>query len=149
MHTGHVTKKLKVTDCLCHNLRKTSRLLTQYYDEMLRPSGIRITQFTLMAAVQQMKESAFVPLSEYLGMDRTTLARNVELLQREGLVETAAGATDRRQQIVWLTAKGESVLQAAMPLWETAQRRALKQLNSGQASELLGELGKLNRVQST
>jgi len=139
-----VKKKLNVLDCLCHNLRKTSRLLTQYYDEALRPSGLRITQFTLMATVAEMGEVAFIPLAEFLGMDRTTLARNVEILVRDGLAGVVAGTSDRRQQMVSLTEFGESRLAEAMPLWQAAQRAALRK--AGELEPLLEQLADLGKV---
>jgi len=139
-----VKKKLSIFDCLCHNLRKTSRLLTQYYDEALRPVGLRITQFTLMATVDEMREVAFIPLADFLGMDRTTLARNVEILLRDGLVSVETGATDRRQQVVRLTEFGESQLAAAMPLWRAAQRDAMKK--AGEWEPLLEQLTELGKV---
>lgn len=137
-------KKLNVLDCLCHNLRKTSRLLTQYYDDALRPSGLRITQFTLLATVDDMREVAFVPLAEFLGMDRTTLARNVEILVRDGLVYVTTGVSDRRQQVVRLTELGSELLEAAMPLWEAAQRTTMKQ--AGAWRPLLEQLDELGKV---
>lgn len=139
-----MTKKLSVFNCLCHNLRKTSRLLTQYYDEALRPSGLRITQFTLMSTVEEMREVAFVPLADFLGMDRTTLARNVEILVRDGLVSVEIGSADRRQQVVRLTEFGESRLAAAMPLWKAAQRAAMKK--AGEWEPLIEQLAELGNV---
>jgi DNA-binding MarR family transcriptional regulator len=137
-------KKLSVFDCLCHNLRKTSRQLTQYYDEALRPAGLRITQFTLMAAVEEMREVAFIPLADFLGLDRTTLARNVEILVRDGLVYVEVGVHDRRLQVVRLTELGTSRLQAARPLWEGAQRTALHRI--GELEPLLAQLAELEKV---
>lgn len=141
-----VKKPLSVFDCLCHNLRKTSRLLTQYYDEALKESGLRITQFTLMAAVREMGEATYVPLAEFLGMDRTTLSRNVDLLVRDGLVEVHAGLLDKRQSVVRLTAKGSEALELAWPLWESAQRKATKQIKKGELPAMMGNLSKLSEL---
>ncbi len=137
-------KKLNVLDCLGHNLRKTSRLLTQYFDEALRPAGLRSHQFTLMAAVQEMREVAFIPLAEFLGLDRTTLARNVEVLVRDGLVYVEAGVHDRRLQVVRLTELGARRLEAAMPLWEKAQRVAMRKV--GESDPFLESLAKLGKL---
>ena len=141
-----MTKRLNVADCLCHNIRKTARLLTQFYDEALRPSGLRMPQFTLMAAVAEMGAVAFVPLAAYLGLDRTTLGRNVELLVRDGLVQVDPGEQDKRQQVVRLTELGAIRLAEAMPLWEAAQRKALKKVAKGQLAPLLGQLGALGKL---
>jgi DNA-binding MarR family transcriptional regulator len=136
----------KVLDCLCHNVRKASRLLTQLYDDALQPSGVRITQFVILAAVNQMGEPTFLPLAKVLGMDRTTLSRNVELLQRDGMVSIRTGINDKRQQVVTLTEKGTQALSNAMPLWESAQREAIKRLLPGTPSKLLQELADLSEI---
>jgi DNA-binding MarR family transcriptional regulator len=141
-------KKLNVLDCLCHNFRKTSRLLTQSYDRALRPAGVRITQFTLMATVAEMEESAFVPLAAFLGMDRTTLGRNLELMERDGLVQVRPGANDRREQLVRLTDQGRRKLAEALPLWERAQRRALKRLGGDELPRLRSQMAKLTQIRA-
>jgi DNA-binding MarR family transcriptional regulator len=145
-HTLGMAAKLNVRECLCFNLRKTSRLLTQYYDDSLRPAGLRITQFNLMAAIYEMRESAFVPLAAFLGMDRTTLARNLDLLAKAGLVQIASSSSDRRQQIVKLTPLGADRLAAAMPLWEKAQREAMRRVQDGSLQPLLSQLATLSEL---
>ena len=127
---------LNVLDCLCHNVRKTSRLLTQIYDDALKPSGVRITQFTVLAAVSQMGEATFLPLAKVLGMDRTTLSRNVDLLERDGLVDINSGIIDKRQHVVTLTPKGRKVFSSALPLWEVAQRKAIERLQPGNSLKI-------------
>jgi DNA-binding MarR family transcriptional regulator len=141
-----MTAKLKVSECLCFNLRKTSRLLTQYFDETLRPVGIRSTQFNLMAAISEMGESAFVPLAAFMGMDRTTLGRNLDLLAKDGLVQLSTGAQDRRQQIVRLTPKGSETLAAAMPLWEAAQLEAMQRVQNERLQPFLKQLANLAEI---
>lgn len=93
-----------------------------------------------------MGEVTFVPLAEFLGMDRTTLARNVELLARDGYVQVHQGVTDKRQQVVQLTEKGSKTLEAAMPLWESAQRKALRQIKDGELPGLLSNLSQLSQI---
>jgi len=141
-----VSKKLSVVDCLCHNTRRASRLLTQYYDEVLRPSGVGISQFTTMVTISEMGQTTYAPLADFLGVDRTTLSRNLELMARDGLVWMEAGLIDRRQQVVRLTEKGVERLAAAMPLWEKAQREALKRLKKGELPGLLKQLSELSKV---
>ena len=86
------------TSCACFSLRKVTRAVTQLYDEMLRPAGLRGTQFSLLVAVQMAGPVGVTRLAELTVMDRTTLTRNLELLQKQGLIEIAAGA-DRRSRI--------------------------------------------------
>ncbi len=83
------------TSCACFNLRKVTRAVTQLYDELLRPAGLRVTQFSLLVAVRMAGPVGVTRLVELTVMDRTTLTRNLELLQKQGLIEVASGE-DRR-----------------------------------------------------
>ncbi len=106
--------------CACFNLRKSTRLVTQMYDHKLRPAGIRATQFTILVAVQANAPIAIQALSRLMVMDRTTLARNLKPLVRNGLLAVTPGA-DRRVRLARLTVKGQKVLIRALPLWKAAQ----------------------------
>jgi len=88
--------------CTNANLRKTSRAITQLYDEFLRPSGLLGTQFRLLGAVAANSSIALTPLAEALALDPTTLARNLKPLERDGLVEISIGE-DRRTRLVTIT----------------------------------------------
>src|SRR5713226_7185668 len=81
--------------CACANLRKATRATTQLYDAMLRPSGLRATQFTLLVATRLIHTAPVTRLAKELGMDRTTLTRNLRLLERQGLIRVRPGR-DRR-----------------------------------------------------
>ena len=121
--------RLHVRDCLCLHTRRTARLLTQFYDEALRPSGLRITQFLLMAAIHEAEPITHQPLADILGMDRTTLTRNLALLGRDGLTAIAKGTEDKRESHIRLTPAGRRAVQGAMPHWESAQRQILARLS--------------------
>ncbi len=108
--------------CACRNLRRTARAVTQLYDETLRPSGLRITQFTLLVAVAMSEPVPITRLADALALDRTTLARDLKPLTGRGLVEIAAGA-DRRMRVVRLTGQGREAISRAYPLWQRAQAR--------------------------
>ena len=88
------------------NLRRGARLLTQAYDDALRPSGLKITQFTLLAAIERFGHTTLQSLADFMGMDRTTLTRNLALLERDGLVELDRGTEDRREQWIALSPLG-------------------------------------------
>src|SRR3954469_8883577 len=92
-----------VLRCTCFNLRKAARAVTQMYDEFLRPSGLRSTQFSLLMLIRGEGPIRITDLAERAVMDRTTLKRNVELLEREGLARVEAGE-DARVREVRLTA---------------------------------------------
>jgi DNA-binding MarR family transcriptional regulator len=108
--------------CVCFHLRRSARTITQFYDHMLAPSGLRATQFTLMTVVRRAGGLPFSSLADVLGMDRTTLTRNLRPLEREGLVKIASGS-DRRVRLVRLTRLGERKQAEAEPLWAKAHAR--------------------------
>jgi DNA-binding MarR family transcriptional regulator len=111
--------------CACMHLRRTARTVTQLYDEILRPSGLRVTQFTLLVAVAVSEPVQVTRLSDALALDRTTLARDLKPLAERGLVEIAVGA-DRRTRVVRLTADGREAVARAYPLWRRAQARIVE-----------------------
>ncbi|HJZ46632.1 MAG TPA: MarR family transcriptional regulator, partial [Roseiflexaceae bacterium] len=98
--------------CACFNLRKTARAITQFYNAILQPKGLLATQFTLLAILARDNPTPISAFAEALGMDRTTLARNLKPLQRDGLVQVAPDETDHRIQLVTLTAEGRAALLA-------------------------------------
>jgi DNA-binding MarR family transcriptional regulator len=111
--------------CACNQLRRTARAVTRLYDEALRPSGLRITQFTLLVAVAMGEPVPITRLADALSLDRTTLARDLEPLTGRGLVEITAGE-DRRMRVVRLTRQGREALGRAYPLWRRAQARIVE-----------------------
>jgi len=88
--------------CACSNVRNAARAVTQLFDELLQPTGLRSTQFTLLVAVARLREAPVTQLSRALVMDRTTLARNLKPLESLRLLTVEAG-TDRRRHLVRLT----------------------------------------------
>jgi DNA-binding MarR family transcriptional regulator len=126
-------------NCVCFNLRKVARAVTQLYDEALRPAGLRVTQFSLLVAVRRLEPVSVTPLADLTVMDRTTLARNLELLERQGLIEIAFGR-DRRTRIVTITAQGNAALAEALPLWQKVQTRVVDALGERRWSTMLRDL---------
>jgi DNA-binding MarR family transcriptional regulator len=106
------------------------RLLTQFYDDSLRPSGLRITQFLPLAVIHQARPIAHQPLADILGIDRTTLTRNLALLERDGLAVIAKGMNDKRESQIRLAPARRRALQRAMPHWQSAQQEPLDRLSS-------------------
>ena len=95
----------QLQNCACFNVRKTSRMITQLFDHALKPSGIKITQFTLLGVLANAGEMAINELANSLGMDRSTLTRGIVRLEAAGLVKSREG-DDARQRFVKLTTKG-------------------------------------------
>jgi DNA-binding MarR family transcriptional regulator len=106
--------------CACFNLRKAARAVTQLYDEYLRPTGLRATQLTLLIAARGVGPVAISKLAKGAVLDRTTLTRNLKVLEKKGLIRTETGL-DRRAREVTLTDLGHKALIKAMPLWVKAQ----------------------------
>jgi DNA-binding MarR family transcriptional regulator len=128
--------------CNCAAVRRTGRVLTQLYDEVLAPSGLRVTQFSLLAALAR---TGTIPMSELAGvavMDRTTLTRNLAPLERAGWVRTEAG-DDRRTRQVRLTEEGREALARALPFWQAAQARVGEQFGQERLAALRAELAAL------
>jgi len=121
---------LEVRDCLCLHTRRAARLVTQFYDDALRPSGLHITQFLLLATIREAEPIAHQPLADILGMDRTTLTRNLALLGRDGLAVIARGRDDKRENLIRLTPAGRRAVERAMPHWQHAQGQILDRLGS-------------------
>jgi DNA-binding MarR family transcriptional regulator len=128
-----------VSTCACFNLRKASRIVTQHFDAILEPSGLLITQFTILVAVAMVKAGTINELAEVLGMDRTTLTRNLKPLEREGWLKSEPGQ-DQRTRVVSLTPDGEAALAKALPLWKQAQSGVEETLGQQRWNTLLSHL---------
>jgi DNA-binding MarR family transcriptional regulator len=113
--------------CTCANLRKAARAVTQFYDRALRPSGLLVTQFTLLQALTLAQGSSQKQLAELLAMDSTTLTRTLGGLRRKGWVRAATGV-DRRQHRLSLTAAGRKEYKRVLPYWQSAQKRLRRAL---------------------
>lgn len=133
-------RRITVDGCMCFNLRKASRAVTQVYDEFLRSGGLRTTQFSLLAMLVGKGPMPIRTLADYMVMDRTTLTRNLKLVEREGLVTVRAGE-DRRTRIVEITEKGRDAIRHALPFWQDAQDFMVRELGSKTWAALQGNLG--------
>ncbi len=142
----HLVERARATQagavCTCFNLRKAARAVTQLYDERLREVGLRATQFTLLMALRSLGEMTLTGLAERAVMDRTTLTRNLRLLEKRGLTRVRPGE-DRRERLVSLTAKGEKALAEAFPLWEEAQAEMVDGLGEERLAQFLADLAEV------
>jgi DNA-binding MarR family transcriptional regulator len=107
--------------CTCLAIRQAARHVSQFYDEHLAPSGLRITQFSILAKLKASGPLTINSLAEVMVMDRTTLGRNILPLQRDGLIAIAQGSIDRRSREVRLTDVGRERLRVAWKYWAQAQ----------------------------
>lgn len=109
-----------LSSCTCQNLRQATRVVTRHYEQVLEPIGLKFTQLPVLAAAAAMGPVPMSRLAEALVMDRTTLTRNLQPLERAGLVRVTPG-NDRRARLVTATVQGLETLDAALPLWKQAQ----------------------------
>lgn len=128
-----------VDTCYGASLRKVTRMLTQCYDDALRPLDLSLTQFTLLTGLRVKGEMTVTAFAEMMAMERSALARTLKPLERRGLVHIAEG-DDRRTRIAELTEYGVDTVEAALPLWETAQSRILEALNVREQKQLATSL---------
>jgi DNA-binding MarR family transcriptional regulator len=131
--------RLAVDECNCNALRKAARRVSQFYDNRLKPSGLRIGQFTIMVLVWEFQNISVNDLAARIALDRTTTGKNLRPLERDGLMVVSPSPSDRRTREVRLTPKGEQVLKAAAPLWREAQRE-FSELNGLDGSERMRAL---------
>ncbi len=126
--------------CVCFNIRKSARAITQLYEDALRPTGLRATQFTLLVATRVMGTATISGLAKGLVMDRTTLTRNMKPLEKQGFIRIMPGKEDRREREVTLTLTGQEILSEALPLWKTVQETVIEALGQGRVTRFLKDL---------
>ncbi len=107
--------------CFALHARMTARILSRAYESALRPVGLKIPQFGILGSIGHGTTLSETALAERLGLERTTLVRNLKTLVDKGWIEPVSG--DGRGQRHRLTPAGRAVLEAAIPLWEQAQHQ--------------------------
>jgi DNA-binding MarR family transcriptional regulator len=127
---------VEILHCNCAALRGATRALSLAYDEALRPSGLRVTQFSILASVASAGEISMGELADRMAMDRTTLARNLKPLERDKFIQVVVGE-DRRERIVSITASGRKTLERAQPLWRAVQTRFEEKVGKREAKRIL------------
>lgn len=132
--------------CALTHLRQAMRAVTQMYDAAMVPTGLRSTQFSLLSAAAAAGKTTMGELAEETVMDRTTLTRNLHILEEKGLVRIDAGADDQRQRLVSVTPKGLEAIVRAAPFRARAQQRVEKHLGARDFEKTLSSLRSLVRV---
>lgn len=113
--------------CIAGRLRLINRVVTNIYDDALRPLGLKISQGNILIMTGKMGVASPVQVCEYLQLDISTLSRNVELMRKNGWLEEVPGE-DARSHPFRLTAEGRRLIEKAIPAWEKAQAEARKLL---------------------
>jgi DNA-binding MarR family transcriptional regulator len=109
--------------CICSALRRITRSVTATYDEVLKPVDLRITQFSVLRTLSRLGPVAVTRLAQEAALDRSTMGRNLDPLERRGFVKLSVGETDQRERIVQLTEVGLAAIETALPHWRAAQAR--------------------------
>lgn len=128
--------------CLCMDLRAAAHRLTQLYDEAMAASGVSVTQFSQLHKLLTMDNPNLKDLAEVTGLDRSTLGRNIRVLEKKGLVTMQVGE-DARSKNIQVTAKGKTVFKEAAPHWYAVQANLKDRIGEqgrNQLNHLLGEL---------
>jgi DNA-binding MarR family transcriptional regulator len=126
-------------NCVCFNLRWVTRAVTQFYDAEMRRHGIRPTQGSILVSINSKDSWTMAELSDWLGLDRTTLVRNLRPLQRDGFVKTVGGGRGNRVELT-ITAKGRKQIEKLTPAWKAAQSAMVKTLGEQRWSAILSDL---------
>ncbi len=108
------------TECLCTRLRRASRGVSRLYDDALSGVGVSVAQYSLLRHLQRLDQPSITDLAEAVGLERSTLGRNLRLLEERGLVALQDGG-DQRNRLVSLTGEGEGVLVGALEAWQAVQ----------------------------
>ena len=125
--------------CACANLRRATRMVTQAYDRALRPAGLRTTQFSLLSVLAKRGQIRQSLVADILGMDGTTLTRNLRPLLKNAWIEIDRDS-DQRVRLISITDEGRRVLAKAVPLWQQVQAHFVTGLGDKQWSQLLTTL---------
>ena len=128
-----------VENCTCFNVRRISRAITQFFDAEVRRHGLRHTQTPILGALQAKNGWAMAELSQWLGMERTTLLRNLRPLQRDGLVGAKGGGRGGRVELE-ITQKGRAALAKLLPAWRSAQDKVVAILGQKRWSSIIRDL---------
>lgn len=131
-----------VSICYCAALRTATRKTTAIYDAALAPTGVNLAQFSLLRKIQRAAPVSLSELGRLAELDRSTIGRNVKVLQRMGLARVTPGE-DHREATVTLDAGGLVVLREGAPLWDEAQRRIEERLGEDGPAKLSALLGSL------
>ena len=117
-------------------MRKSARIITQFYEERLAAVGVKSGQFSLLRAVHYLKKTTNKELQAILVIDQTTLSRNLKPLIRDGLLLVSPDEKDQRRKIIRLSSKGKKLYLKALPIWKKIQHELVKKIGSKESEEI-------------
>ncbi len=148
LHTsgeGVAEKSAPVSQCSCNRLRRTARHISRRYDSALKETGLKISQYSILANVARSSGMSITDLANKIVLDRTTLTRNLKPLEKSGYISIVAGA-DARSRAVEITASGQALYERARPLWRDAEVAFREELGAIEANSLYELLDKVLAV---
>ena len=131
-------------NCLSFNLRKTERVITRHYDSYLAPAGVTAVQLPILAIIATLESPSARAVSQELGLDRSTLSRNLAVLERDGLIHQGA-SSGPKPGVITLTPRGRETLRRAHPRWREAHDAIDKVISDGEVASVLQTLKRLRR----
>jgi DNA-binding MarR family transcriptional regulator len=131
--------------CTCGELRRAARAITLLYDNAFKSSGLLSTQLGVLDVICNIESIRISDLAEKQGMDRTTLTRNLSVLERQGYIKISSG-NDHRTRIITATHKGRSAVTKTIPLWNDVQRNVKQEMGETSWHELMQNLNHFVRV---
>ncbi|KOS60957.1 winged helix-turn-helix transcriptional regulator [Lysinibacillus agricola] len=132
--------------CVCANLRKKTRVVTQLYDKLLQPTGLKITQYSMLANIAHQQSVSISRLGAILLLDQTTITRNINLLKQNGYVDLMRDPQDARTKIITLTDKGVEKLNEAAPIWQDIQERIINDIGIEKYEEFYETLKTIQKI---
>lgn len=131
--------RLSPAECTCFRIRGAARRVTQIYSRHLAPTGLKISQFSLLGFVAAEGPLSIGRLSDLLATDRTTLTRNLRPLLQGGLVERATSG-DKRRHVLVATPDGRGLFKRALPLWVAAEQEVRAAMGARLTADLHGAI---------
>ena len=125
-----------VEACAGSNARLAARRITAFLNRRMQDSGLSLAQFSLMAQIAAARDDTLSELAQRVGLDQSTLSRNLQVLEAAGLIEIAAADRDARRRAVWLTEKGALSLEAGLVDWRRAHSELAERMDSEAARRL-------------
>lgn len=132
--------------CVAFNLRRAAQAVTQYYDQHLQSSGLRISQYSLLIAISLNEEISISELGDKICKDQTTITRNIEILKKQGYITITRKENDARRKAICLTEEGKKKLAEVRPLWEEAQTHIENELGLERLADFFQTLKTLEQL---
>jgi DNA-binding MarR family transcriptional regulator len=140
----HTTIDRVASECIAVRLRMLNRVITNIYDDALRPLGLKVSQMNILVAAAKLGTARPIEVCEHLHLDVSTLSRNVERMKARGWLEVVPDE-DGRSQPFRLTPRGGKLLAQAIPAWGEAQQQVRKVLGNGFVEQLNQAMNQISK----